>query len=116
MAVYTLKEAIERAGTLDAEAVVAAMEKTDLMGVYGRIRFDPKNQSDHPQPGSQGRGRRHHLPMAERQTGGGFPDLHRHRADPAAALDEEIRTEYSSKFEARNPKQIQMTEISKFRT
>jgi len=44
MAVYTLKDAIERAGTLDSEAIVAALEKTDLMGgVYGRIRFNPKN-------------------------------------------------------------------------
>jgi len=43
MAVYTLKDAIERAGTLDSDAVVAALEKTDLMGVYGRIRFNPKN-------------------------------------------------------------------------
>jgi len=43
MAVYTLKEAIERAATLDADAIVTAMEKTDLMGVYGRIRFDPKS-------------------------------------------------------------------------
>jgi branched-chain amino acid transport system substrate-binding protein len=43
MAVYTLKDAIERAGTLDSDAVVAALEKTDLMGVYGRIKFNPKN-------------------------------------------------------------------------
>ena len=44
MAVYTLKDAIERAGTLDSDAVVAALEKTDLKGgVYGRIRFNPKN-------------------------------------------------------------------------
>jgi branched-chain amino acid transport system substrate-binding protein len=43
MAVYTLKEAIERANSLDSDAVVSAMEKTDLMGVYGRIRFDSKN-------------------------------------------------------------------------
>lgn len=43
MAVYTLKDAIERAGSLDSDAVVAALEKTDLMGgVYGRIRFNPK--------------------------------------------------------------------------
>ncbi|MFH0786514.1 MAG: ABC transporter substrate-binding protein [Pseudomonadota bacterium] len=42
MAVYTLKEAIEKAGSLDPEAVVAALEKTDIMGVYGRIRFDAK--------------------------------------------------------------------------
>jgi branched-chain amino acid transport system substrate-binding protein len=43
MAVYVLKDAIERAGSLDSGAVVAALEKTDLMGVYGRIKFDPKN-------------------------------------------------------------------------
>jgi branched-chain amino acid transport system substrate-binding protein len=42
MAVYALKEAIEKAGSLDADAVVAALEKTDIMGVYGRVRFDPK--------------------------------------------------------------------------
>ena len=44
MAVYTLKDAIERAGSLESDAVVTALEKTDLMGgVYGRIRFNPKN-------------------------------------------------------------------------
>jgi branched-chain amino acid transport system substrate-binding protein len=43
MAVYVLKDAIERAGSLKSDAVVAALEKTDLMGVYGRIRFNPKN-------------------------------------------------------------------------
>ncbi len=43
MAVYTLKDAIERAGTTDSDKIVAALEKTDLMGVYGRIRFNPKN-------------------------------------------------------------------------
>lgn len=43
MAVYTLKDAIERAGSVQPDAVVAALEKTDLMGVYGRIRFNPKN-------------------------------------------------------------------------
>ncbi|MFH1242633.1 MAG: ABC transporter substrate-binding protein [Pseudomonadota bacterium] len=42
MAVYVLKDAIERAGSLDPDAVVAALEKTDMMGVYGRIRFSPK--------------------------------------------------------------------------
>ncbi len=42
MAVYVLKDAIERAGSLDSDAVVAALEKTDMMGVYGRIRFTPK--------------------------------------------------------------------------
>jgi len=42
MAPYVLKDAIERAGSLDPDKVVAALEKTDMMGVYGRIRFDPK--------------------------------------------------------------------------
>jgi branched-chain amino acid transport system substrate-binding protein len=43
MAVYVLKDAIERAGSLKSDAVIAALEKTDLMGVYGRIKFDPKS-------------------------------------------------------------------------
>lgn len=43
MAVYALKDAIERAGSLNSDAVVAALEKIDMMGVYGRIRFNPKN-------------------------------------------------------------------------
>ncbi len=43
MAVYALKEAIERARTLDSDALVNALEKTDIMGVYGRIRFDAKS-------------------------------------------------------------------------
>jgi len=42
MAVYVLKDAIERAGTLDSDKVVTALEATDIMGVYGRLRFDPK--------------------------------------------------------------------------
>jgi branched-chain amino acid transport system substrate-binding protein len=43
MAVYVLKDAIERAGTLDSDKVVSELEKTDVMGVYGRLRFDPKS-------------------------------------------------------------------------
>jgi branched-chain amino acid transport system substrate-binding protein len=43
MAVYALKDAIERAGSLNPDAIIAALEKTDMMGVYGRIRFNPKN-------------------------------------------------------------------------
>jgi branched-chain amino acid transport system substrate-binding protein len=43
MAVYVLRDAIERAGTLDSEKVVPELEKTDVMGVYGRLRFDPKS-------------------------------------------------------------------------
>ena len=42
MAIYILKDAIERAQSVDSAKVVDALEKTDLMGVYGRIRFDPK--------------------------------------------------------------------------
>lgn len=42
MAVYVLKDAIERAGSLDPDKVVDAMKNTDMMGVYGRIKFDPK--------------------------------------------------------------------------
>ena len=43
MTPYVLKDAIERADSLEADAVVAALEKTDMMGVYGRIKFDPKS-------------------------------------------------------------------------
>lgn len=41
--VYILKDAIERAGSIDTDAVIAALEKTDMMGTYGRIKFDPKS-------------------------------------------------------------------------
>jgi branched-chain amino acid transport system substrate-binding protein len=43
MAVYVLRDAIERAGALDSDKVVSELEKTDVMGVYGRLRFDPKS-------------------------------------------------------------------------
>jgi branched-chain amino acid transport system substrate-binding protein len=43
MAPYVLKDAVERAGSLKPDAVVKALESTDMMGVYGRIRFDPKS-------------------------------------------------------------------------
>ena len=42
-AVFILKEAIERAGTLDPDALVAALEKTDYKGVSGRIRFNDQH-------------------------------------------------------------------------
>jgi len=42
--VYILKEAIERAGSLDPDAIVASIEKTDKMGVMGRIKFDEGHQ------------------------------------------------------------------------
>jgi branched-chain amino acid transport system substrate-binding protein len=43
MAVYVLRDAIERAGSLDSDKVVTELEKTDVMGVYGRLRFDPRS-------------------------------------------------------------------------
>jgi branched-chain amino acid transport system substrate-binding protein len=42
--VYILKEAIERASSLDPNAIVAEIEKTDRQGVMGRIRFDEGHQ------------------------------------------------------------------------
>ena len=42
MAVYQLKDAIERAGSIDPDKVITALEGQDLMGVYGRMKFDPK--------------------------------------------------------------------------
>lgn len=41
--VQVLADAIRRAGSLDSDRLVAALEKTDMMSVYGRIRFDPKS-------------------------------------------------------------------------
>jgi branched-chain amino acid transport system substrate-binding protein len=57
MAVYALKDAIERAGTLDSDAVANALKKTDMVGVYGRIRFDDNHeviQSLDPKEGAVG--------------------------------------------------------------
>lgn len=58
MAVYVLKGAIERAGSLDSDKVVTELEKTDVMGVYGRLRFDPKSHqvipADDPKDGAVG--------------------------------------------------------------
>ncbi|MEJ2097188.1 MAG: ABC transporter substrate-binding protein [Deltaproteobacteria bacterium] len=58
MAVYVLKDAIERAGTIDSDKVVTELEKTDTMGVYGRLRFDPKTHqvipSTDPKEGAVG--------------------------------------------------------------
>ncbi len=42
--VYLLAEAIQRAGSLNPDAVVAELKKTDRNGVMGRIRFDEGNQ------------------------------------------------------------------------
>lgn len=43
-AVYTLVDAIERAGSIEPDAVVEALRATDIVGVYGRVRFDETNQ------------------------------------------------------------------------
>ena len=43
-AVYTLVDAIERAKTVEPDAVVSALEKTDLSGVIGRIKFGKDHQ------------------------------------------------------------------------
>jgi branched-chain amino acid transport system substrate-binding protein len=44
-AVYILAAAIERAGTLDGDAVVEALKETDMVGVIGRIRFNELHQA-----------------------------------------------------------------------
>ena len=43
--VYILAEAIERAGSLDADAITAELQKTDRIGVMGRIVFDAGHQA-----------------------------------------------------------------------
>ena len=40
-AVLALKAAIERAGTLDADALVKELEKTDVIAANGRLQFLP---------------------------------------------------------------------------
>ena len=58
VAVHVLAAAIERADTLDPETLIAALEQTDMISVYGRIRFDPKSHqviaSDDPEEGAVG--------------------------------------------------------------
>lgn len=44
--IYVLKDAIERAGTLDTDAMVASLEKTYYEGVSGYIGFTPKGDPD----------------------------------------------------------------------
>lgn len=57
-AVYVLADAIRRAGSLDSDRLVAALEKTDMAGVYGKITFDPKSHqvvpSYNPKEGAVG--------------------------------------------------------------
>jgi branched-chain amino acid transport system substrate-binding protein len=42
MAVYQLKDAIEKAKSLDPDKVIKGLEDSDIMGVYGRMRFNKK--------------------------------------------------------------------------
>jgi branched-chain amino acid transport system substrate-binding protein len=42
--VYILAEAIERAGSLDPDAIVAELKKTDRDGAIGRMKFDEGHQ------------------------------------------------------------------------
>lgn len=43
--VYLLKDAIERAGTLDPDALVSALESTEMNGVVGHIQFGEDHQA-----------------------------------------------------------------------
>ena len=47
-AVQILIDAIERAGSLDAEKVNQALKKTDLKTIYHRVVYDEENFSRHP--------------------------------------------------------------------
>jgi branched-chain amino acid transport system substrate-binding protein len=51
-AVLALKAAIERAGTLDPDALVTELEKTDVMASNGRLRFSSKD-SKYPHTAEQ---------------------------------------------------------------
>ncbi|RJQ10264.1 MAG: ABC transporter substrate-binding protein [Bacillota bacterium] len=42
-AIWILTQAVERAGTLDPDAIVVEMEKTDYQGAAGRIVFDQRH-------------------------------------------------------------------------
>ncbi|MBU1273785.1 MAG: ABC transporter substrate-binding protein [Proteobacteria bacterium] len=44
-AVYILAEAMERSGSLEPGALVAALEATDRQGCMGRVRFHPDHQA-----------------------------------------------------------------------
>jgi branched-chain amino acid transport system substrate-binding protein len=57
-AIYVLSDAIKRAGSLDSDRLVTALEKTDFTSVYGKIAFDPKTHqvipSYNPKEGAVG--------------------------------------------------------------
>ena len=67
--VYIIAEAIKRAGGVDSDKLVDAMEKTDYVGTIGRVEFLPKG--DPACARAQDRPGLHHRPdaaMAERQA------------------------------------------------
>ena len=70
--------------------MVEALEKTDLMGVYGRIRFNPKNHQVipalDPKEGAVGTD----PPVAGGQESRGLSEEHCHGRDPVTAVDEEV--------------------------
>ncbi|MDY7037717.1 MAG: ABC transporter substrate-binding protein [Thermodesulfobacteriota bacterium] len=53
---WILKDAIERAGTIDTDAVCEALLKIDMNAPYGKVRFDPKTHqimiTDDPETGA----------------------------------------------------------------
>jgi branched-chain amino acid transport system substrate-binding protein len=53
-AVYVLAEAIKRAGSLEAEALVAQLEKTDMEGAIGKIAFNKGHQVVYGEDPKQG--------------------------------------------------------------
>jgi branched-chain amino acid transport system substrate-binding protein len=52
--IYVLAAAIERAGKLDGDSLVTALEATDMDGIIGHIKFDKKHQTIYgPDPKTQ---------------------------------------------------------------
>jgi branched-chain amino acid transport system substrate-binding protein len=43
MAVYQIKDAVEKAQSTDSDKVITGLENSDIMGVYGRMRFDKQS-------------------------------------------------------------------------
>lgn len=51
---YVLKDAIERAGSLDTKALIEALEKTDYMSINGRVRFDKSHTAPYASTPAEG--------------------------------------------------------------
>ena len=68
--VYYIADAIKRAGSTDADKLVAALEKTDWEGTIGRIQFYRQGRSVHPRHQiRQGPDHRPDAAVAGRQAG-----------------------------------------------